>query len=580
MTPILLSMVLAAPGLAGVVNAEKTKSLPRAAREQLERQGFTTIEGRERHFFSLYDKNAYQKVPSFISSDVVLHVFHVRFDAELREVERARAIPALRALATGQLQRALEKWPTKGAPDTLTEAAALYHATALKLLEPEKPLDVRVEAKAAQAAKALADARGSVNHPSCPTPLEATRFKPRGHYDHHALREYFRSFTFYSLCAFPMRAGGAERARAIAALLDAPALASLSTLSALVELVGGKTNSPTVEAVLQGIASAPGKELPPFRLLGAAETSDGALLERIVKARLSAQHPNPFPSALDVFAALGSVEARELLVAPQPVLEPPVLGESLSARWLRVLQRLVSTAPATAPAFTASSAWRRRTLVAAAGSWTELKHDTLLYVRQPEVMMEGGDDAELPATKVGGFVDPRPDVYRELLALVDAFDAAAARPASEADEHPGTLRNFLQFITEVSELELANAPFPKALDGRLRTVGSELEHLSRTHGDESPPQALIADVFTLADPDGASRVLHVATGKVDELWVVVPRAGKLVLMRGGAFSFYEVTTAGERLTDAAWADRLEANSPERPAWARPVPLPTQPRRKD
>jgi hypothetical protein len=579
MTPIFLSIVLSAPGLAGVVNAEKAKSLPRAARAQLERQGFTTIEGRERHFFSLYDKNAYQKVPSFISSDVVLHVFHVRFDEELREVERARAIPALRALATGQLGRALEKWPTKGAPDATTEATALYHATALKLLEPAKPLDARVDAKAAQAARALADAKAStVTHPACPAPLDATRFTPRGHYDHHALREYFRAFTFYSLCAFPMPAA-AERARAIAALLDAPARASLSTLTALVEFVGGKTNSPTVDALLEATGSAPGKEFPPFRLLGAADTSDSALLERAVKARLAAKHPNPLPSALDVFAALGSTEARELLTPPQPVMEPLVLGESLSERWLRVLQGLVSAAPATAPAFAASSAWKRRTLVTAGGSWAELKHDTLLSVHQPEVMMEGGDDAELPATKVGGYVDPRPDVYRELLALVEALEAAAARPAP-TNEAPGTLRNFLRFIVEVSELELANAPFPQALDARLRTVGSELEHLSRTHGDEAPTQALIADVFTLADGEGTSRVFHVATGRVDELWVLAPRVGKRVLMRGGAFSFYEVTTTGERLTDAAWADRLATSSPERPSWARPVPLGARPRLAD
>ena len=124
------------------------------------------------------------------------------------------------------------------------------------------------------------------------------------------------------------------------------------------------------------------------------------------------------------------------------------------------------------------------------------------------------------------------------------------------------------------------APFPKALDARLRTVGSELEHLGRTHGDESPRQALIADVFTLAEGEGASRVLHVATGKVDELWVLAPRAGKRVLMRGGAFSFDEVTTTGERLTDAAWADRLDASSPERPSWGRPVPTGSSPRPRD
>lgn len=565
MTALLAAAVLAAgvapANLAGVVNADKAKALPKAARDQLVQQGFTVIEGEERHFFSLYDRNAYAKVPSFISSDVVLHVFHVRFDEDLTRLELARAVPALRDLATGQLARALEQ---------SKRDVALFHATALKLLEPERALDARIDADATAAAKALEDTK-PYSHPSCPTPLDATRFKPRGHYDNYSLRGYFRAFTFYSSCAFPLTGPGAEKARAIAALIDEPARASLATLTRLVELVGGKTDSVPLDLVAKGTPPA-GAARPTFRLLGAAETSEAALFERTVPARLAAKQ-EPFPSVLDVFAALGSEEARTLL-APSPALDaelraPLKLDDSLSGRWLRVLQKLVTRPRVTKPAFAATDAWARRTLVSAAGSWAELKHDTLLYVRQPMVMMEGGHDAELPATKVGGYVDPRPDVYRELLAMREALDVPAKDDA---------LAGFLQFIIEVSELELADKPFPKALDERLRTVGGELEHLSRTRGDKSPPQALIADVFTLAQPDGPSRVFHVATGHVDELWVVAPRAGKLVLMRGGAFSFYEVIGApNERLSDREWFQRLES-PPPRPPWA--TPLKPAPHRKD
>ena len=52
------------------------------------------------------------------------------------------------------------------------------------------------------------------------------------------------------------------------------------------------------------------------------------------------------------------------------------------------------------PPFDSGEAWQRHTLVTAAGSWAELRHDTLLYVKQPLVMAEGGHEAELPASKV------------------------------------------------------------------------------------------------------------------------------------------------------------------------------------
>ena len=103
---LVLAGTVAPPGLRGVVNAEKSKRLPPAAKEALVRDGFTVVEGDERHFFSLYDCNAYEKVPSFISTDVVLHVFHVRFDDEVASLEQQFAVPALKSYAARQLARA------------------------------------------------------------------------------------------------------------------------------------------------------------------------------------------------------------------------------------------------------------------------------------------------------------------------------------------------------------------------------------------------------------------------------------------------------------------------------------------
>ena len=100
----LLFFITAAP----VVGLEKSARFPIAAKEALAKDGFTVLEGKERHFFSLYDRNAYEKVPSFITADVVLHVFHTRFDEDLAGFERTRLIPALRAFSTAQLQRALQ----------------------------------------------------------------------------------------------------------------------------------------------------------------------------------------------------------------------------------------------------------------------------------------------------------------------------------------------------------------------------------------------------------------------------------------------------------------------------------------
>lgn len=585
---LLLALLLAgvAPaGLKGVVNADKAKKLPAAARAALVNDGFTVVEGRERDFFSVYDQNAYEKVPSFISTDVVLHVFHVRFDEEVASLERKLAQPALTAFAVKQLARALAAWPATGAPSPALRSLTQYHAIALLLLDPGAKLDPRLTGVNEDVEKLVA-ARGRGTVSACPAALEFSLFSPRGHYERSPLEGYFRAVTFYSQCGFALTGDGLSRALDVARLVDADAGKSLVQVRSLQDFVSGPADDVGLEALAPHLASLPAwpAPLPPaaleavrakltkgptvptldgagptFRLLGGSLTPDTALL-----GKTAGTPERPLPSVLDVLSALGSPEAKRLL-APSPALsqrleQPLPAGGGLAARWLEVL-RVLLTKPAAQPAFAATDAWARRTVVAAAGSYAELRHDTLLYVKQPMVMAEGGDARELPASKVGGYVEPRPEVYRALLELTSELAKRGGDGAA--------LEEFLRFLVEVSELELSNKPFPKAMDERLRTVGGELEHLSRLHGDDSPPQALVADVFTAVLPDGSTRVLHLAVGDVDELWVVAPRAGQLVLMRGGAFSFYEFAE-GQRLSDGQWNVRLFEGPPQRPAWARPV----------
>ena len=590
-----LALLLAAGGLKGVVGAEKADALPTAAREGLTKDGFTILEGREKHFFSLYDRNAYEKVPSFISADVILHVFHARFDDELAGFEHRRLLPALKAFSSGQLARALALWPKQGAPEPALQSLTVFHAVAVALLDENATLDPRVAAAATTESKALKDGKGSLK--VCA--VDASLFTPRGHSERFELRGYFMASTWYAQCVFPLDRSGLPRALDVLRLLDAPATAALRELEAARALVGGPADDPGVtqleaiagelpslpaplsaqslDAVLARVATLKKGRVaslnrgPVLALLGAAGTFDGEVLGAVAaKKRL--------PSALDVLAELGSVGALRLLGRPPPRAGQAVTlarGGGLAQRWLDVLALLVGPAPAGQPKYALTSAWEGRVLTSAAGSWAELKHDTLLYVKQPLVMREGGHEAELPAAKVGGFVDPRPDVYRALQAMNDALQAL--HPQEKTDDGPG---DFLRFVIEVSEVELAGKPFPKEMNERLRTIGGELEHLARTRGDRPPPQAIVADVLTIEIPDQPREVLHVGVGDVDELWIVVPLSGKQVLMRGGVFSYYEFARAA-RLTDSTFIEELGSlKPPARPFWARPVAQPLRRKNKD
>ena len=67
------------------------------------------------------------------------------------------------------------------------------------------------------------------------------------------------------------------------------------------------------------------------------------------------------------------------------------------------------------PTFMTNQAWADKNLSTFLGSWTELRHDTILYVKQVYAEMGGGG----PPASVDdrGYVEPNPYLYAKLAAL-------------------------------------------------------------------------------------------------------------------------------------------------------------------
>ena len=592
-------LLCAAPGLSGVVKAEKAGALSPEAKAALATDGSVVVAGTEPHFFALYDRNAYEGLPSFVTADAVLHLAHLRLDARLARLEQERALPALRRFATLQRDAALAELPSSGPMPAGVLRLAALHATAVALLEePPPPVDPRLAAIVEGELRALLRADGVGASPLCDGPLDRTRFRPRGHYANW-LSGYFRAATLYASCGprLDTPEGLALALRAAAHASSPAAREALQTVREIAaELAGaaddglGALAGPGAAALrtrlrltpegpaptpaeLSVLAANPVLRRRNFRWLPEAAPPDAALFLRTTSPA------RPLPSALDWLAAAGVPAARRHLapeLARLPGLEaslstPLPAGGGLYGRWLALLGRFAQPPADDHPAFERTDRWADRLCVSAAGSWVELRHDTLLYVRQPLVMMQGGHPAELPAVKAGGYVEPRPELYRGVLELLDGLDRLDGAATSEAP-----LRELLTFLTRLSEQELAGRPFAPADDERLRGIGAELEKLTRGRADRLPDQAMTVDVAGVADEGGRVTSLQVGVGAIDELWVIVPRAGKRLLTRGAVFSYYESQSA-TRLTDGEFAELLRSRRAVRPAWA--TPLPARPRAK-
>jgi hypothetical protein len=297
------------------------------------------------------------------------------------------------------------------------------------------------------------------------------------------------------------------------------------------------------------------------------------------------------PKGLDVMAALGSEEAYTILdemgetaFANYPEQMAKLRGEvsaleldswtqNLYWTWLYSFQPLLEPKDVQYPAFMRTQAWTRKDLHTALGSWTELKHDTILYAKQAMAELGGGPPPEPPR----GWVEPNPEAYARLLALtrmthggLESRDLLTDNTASNLMR----LDNLLEFLLDVSERELAGEPLTDDDYERIKFYGGELEAMTLAAADqegegrpffeEDDQAALVADVAT-----GPLEVLEEAIGRIFEIYVAVPDgAGGLHIARGGVFSYYEFAQPmSDRLTDEAWRAMLAAGeAPDRPEW--------------
>jgi hypothetical protein len=244
---------------------------------------------------------------------------------------------------------------------------------------------------------------------------------------------------------------------------------------------------------------------------------------------------------------------------------------------LYALQAVVAPKDEAYPSFMRTQAWARKDLHTALGSWTELKHDTILYAKQ--VMAElGGGGMEPPPVR--GYVEPNPEAYARLLALA-RMTRAGLEEQGILTENVGfllsELEDMLTFLQSVAERELAGGEIGGDDYERIKFYGGWLERMTlaaadpaegegyRTEFSEDEQAALVADVAT--DPNG--QVLEEAIGRIYEIYAVVPDGiGGLQIARGGVFSYYEFPwEIRDRLTNEKWRAMVAAGEqPPQPEW--------------
>ncbi|MCY2991129.1 MAG: DUF3160 domain-containing protein [Planctomycetota bacterium] len=416
--------------------------------------------------------------------------------------------------------------------------------------------------------------------------------------------------------------------------------AGVRTLADLTEAAEGKLRAAVEQAtfgrrrirsqvLFDGRFGTPIEPPAMFQVLGQVFAVDSYVMSHVVYDSVPRRDDvyRSLPHGLDVMAALGNRDARELLADelarfayhPQLAAATQAVNEhlremsstrSLYDQWLSTLRTLHSPPEGSDqgkyfPQVMRSPAWRKKQLQTQLASWAELRHDIgILYANLRQSYTTRKMECDYPA----GYVEPYPEFYAQLRRFAERVGDVHGEIRGLSDGNGEPRRHvfwqrtsqLLSSLETLAAKELRGEAFTSAEEAFLK----ETVHI-RTETKEvcgkgtgvtktfytgwycdlfypNPANNIdrfvptVADVHT--DTNNGGRVLEVGVGHATLGVIAIDNGADVMAYVGPLYTYYEFTQpVGDRLTDEQFSAMIFSDrTPPRPAWVSSVqPAPAQ-----
>lgn len=594
----------------------------------------------------IYEENEYKGIPSFVTTDSMTHIFHIFYDGFLRDIEMNQLYPKSVEMTKKLLQKNLEIYNQLENPrlKELQLKNVAFFAVEGKLLGIDIGNEIPKEAmNMVDVEMKNIEGKSENTSPINGNKVDYSQMTVRGHYTRdEKLEKYFLSTMYYGqIGMFPFKEGRVDEDAILQSLLITHSVyedpevfklwaALVDPIDFLVEtaddlslreygrmlysIYGEVPNlenlddKTSLDAVVKMIGELPRPIIAPFlgqsfRFIPQRSVMDNVLMQNVVDVK-----EGPIPSkrpiylGLDIMAAFGNEKAKEILYADEynshwsmykaRTENNITLVNSFSDKnwqknlyrgWLWMLESYSNTYEEGYPMFMQNEAWKTKDLVSALGSYTELKHDTVLYGKQSMAEMGGGSPDEIPKS----YVEPNLELYEKLSWLLEYTKVNLKDREMLSEEYELKLNRFQKNVDKLIELtkkELNGEAFTEDDYKELFYIGGWMESIAVAfvQGEMSywyeienvtdRRMPVVVDLMSVVEnsvgvPMGYSSM---ATGKPAEIYVVYPQDGELYLGRGGIFTFHEFISE-ERLTDEKWQETLLTEKEvELPYWYKDI----------
>lgn len=637
--------------VANLLNPTQVKDIDPKLSQQLGQDGFAIVPARHNQLFEVYEQNDYQEFPNFVTTDLFLQLYHLYFDCMLRELEEARLLKLMTKFSRHMFY-AMDRQANWSGGDEIVQKAALkncvYYSIAHYLFTGEylgTPDIQKLAQPEAELAMAGLDNYSTFMEDYKEITYPYSLYRPRGHYTRsEELKRYFRGMMWLQTANFGLR----NKAEVQAAVMqtyafkyDDQLVIIYKTLDELITYLMGKPDNLTIMQVwaevkkfnmqmedllhnndsiakltdkLNKIGDLQTRIRPKFEktshnkinIMPQRYQPDGEVLQEMVDYD-NRPTKRATPKGSDFFAAMQVSAAEQILLNEQsqwtglkPMLEKMktrmqeiTWSETIATEWMSTLRSLCDRDPQlNLPYFMVTDEWNLKDLNAMLASWAELKHDAILYAKQPAGAECGGGGPPEPLVK--GYVEPNIGFWKKAITLLDNTERLLKEQnmlTEKVKDATERIREEAQFLLNVSEKELAGKELSDEEYDQLQCIGATFENISLDLVRQ-PDQylmgwsdvqgadkkvALVADVYTAnADNNPNKSILFEAVGDADEIYVVVEIGGYLYLTRGAVLSYREFIQPIDqpRLTDEEWQKQLEKNPRKGvPEWMQRIIVP-------